>query len=511
MLAAVGVALLTGLLGFGLSYGWLLTHHNFGLPSPVDRRAAERGVPRYVAAQNGPSQRWEAPPSALIVSGGGYRWPEKKEKVKPKQVEEMQSRLAMPTNPGNSQAPRPVAQAVLPGSAYPEGSTSGRSYRPTGRPTPLGEVPTTPPANLGRTFPPAGNRPPSGSLQDAWGRAQGSVVQIQGFGDQACYGVLVDKDGTVVTRYSPMLDNRGIRATVNGNSAPVLDILGYDPQYEIAVLSIGGGSRPAALAPEAPSVHEELALAPGVGLPANLQMAEVLENTPTVGEGTFRFQGALYPSNAGSPLVNSRGEVIGMALGRPWAYPGQNYCIGVDNAVLWSVLQKAKNRQLARTPGSPDTLSRAVRALMLSELPRPDGWSPPSRANSKVMPGESLGMYQLGMSRQDLERAFGAGKVASFPGGFNTVQVDQYPLEFTMLDDRLVAITTTDRFYATGKGVGVGMDVSAAQADPDFQGAVNGYAPGGRRQLVGRGITLNFGSGGTADQLMVVTEPVRSP
>ncbi len=495
-------------MGFGLSYSWFLAFHTFGPPSPVDRRGAEGGVPRYAQGSVN-SKRWEAPPTFLIVQGTGYRWPERKEEddVMPREVAEMKARLAAPASAPTPQERR-VARVDLPGSAYPEGGANN-PHRPVGRPTPLAEVPVSaPPANLGRQFPPAGTRPPSGSLQDGWARAQGSVVQIQGYADQSCYGVLVDNEGYVITRTSPMLGNSGLRATVNGASLPVLDVLGYEPQYEIAVLKIPPVTA-APLAPEAPSTSEELALAPGAGLPSTQQTAEVLENTPTVGEGTFRFQGAVYPTNAGSPLVNSRGEVIGMVLGKPWSYPGQNYSIGVDNAVLWSVLQKARGNQLARMPGDPETLSRSVRALMLSQLTNPGAWAPPSRANARVLPGESLGMYNLGMSRSDLERAFGAGKVNSFPGGFNSVQVDGYPLTFTLLDDRVVAITTTDRFYATPRGVGVGMTAASAAADPSFAAAMTGYAPGGRRQLVGRGIALNLDAGGTADSLMVVSEPVR--
>lgn len=505
VLAAVGIALLTGMLGFGLSYSLFIANRTHGLPSPVDRRAAEGGVPRY--AQKGNPQRWAAPPSFLIVTGSGYR-PERKEATAglPKEVEELKKRLTMPAQvPANQ--PRKVARVDLPTSAYPEGGV-GNPYRPVGKPTPLAEKPATPAPTLGRSFPPAGSRPPSGSLQNGWGAAQGSVVQLQGFGDQVCYGVLVDDKGTVITRAGPMIDG-GLRTLVNGMHGSVLDVIGYEPEYELAVLRIAPAPRPAPLAPEAPSASEVLALAPGVGLPSNLQTAEVLESTPTVGEGTFRFQGAVYPGNTGSPLINSRGEVIGLVLGKPAAYPGQNYAIGVDTAVLWTVLQKANANQLSRYPGSGDTLSRSVRALMLSQLPSPGSWSAPSRANSRALPGESLGMYSIGMSREDLERAFGRGKVSSFPGGFNNVRVDQYPLEFTLLDDRVVAISTTDRFYATPKGVGVGMDTAAAHQDPSFADAVLGYGPGGRSQLVARGIGLNLGSGGNAESLMIVTEPAR--
>ncbi len=505
LLMALGVAMLTGLLGFGLSYSWFLAIRPLKLPTPVDRKAAEGGVPRF-AQRSGGGTRWEAPPTFLIVSGTGYRRPEKKLQLVPKEVEELKARITPPTTAPAAAKPK-VARVELPSSAYPTGSSS-HGYRPTGRPTPLSETTPAFTSSTGRTFPPAGSRPPAGSLQDGWTRAQGSVVQLQGFGDAVCYGLVVDSDGLVITRSSPMLVS-GMRAMVNGLSVPVLDVVGYVPEYELAVLRLPGGQRPAALAPEAPSPGEELALAPGAGLALNLQTAIMLEPTPSVGEGTFRLQGAVYPTNTGSPLVNSRGEVIGLCLGKPTAYPGQNYTIGVDNAVLWSVLQQAKTNQLDRSPGSPDTLSHAVRAQMLSQLPRSEAWSPPSRANARAVPGESMGMYNVGMTRDDLERAFGVGKVPSFPGGFRKVQVDPYPLEFTLLDDRVVAIATTDRFYATSRGVGVGMEPARATSDPAFESAVYGYGPAGRRHLVGKGIELRLNPSGTAEEMLVVSEPLR--
>ncbi|MEW6278559.1 MAG: trypsin-like peptidase domain-containing protein, partial [Candidatus Eremiobacterota bacterium] len=341
---------------------------------------------------------------------------------------------------------------------------------------------------------------------DAWSRGQASTALLVGYNDQVCCGYLAE-DGLLVTRATPLATMPGIRVMVNGSPLAVLEVAGFEGELVVLRVPAGGGGAP--LAPEAPSQGEELAFAAGAGAPSAFQSALVLEPTPGIGEGTFRFQGAAYPTNAGSPLINSRGEVIGLVLGKPWAYPGSNFSIGVDTAALYSALQKARAGTLSPRPPDPESFSQAVRASMLSSLPDPGDSQAAGRSNARIQAGRSMGNYPIGMSREELEREFGAGSVPSFPGGFRTVRVDPYPLEFTLLDDRVVAISTTDRFYATARGGGVGATLDVLQRDPAFSNRVVGVPPGGRRQvLIARGVEALVGPDRSGEQLTVVLEPL---
>jgi len=53
------------------------------------------------------------------------------------------------------------------------------------------------------------------------------------------------------------------------------------------------------------------------------------------------------------------------------------------------------------------------------------------------------------------------------------------------------------------------MEPTRASSDPAFDSAVNGYGPGGRRHLVGKGIELRLNASGTAEEMLVVSEPLR--
>ena len=173
-------------------------------------------------------------------------------------------------------------------------------------------------------------------------KAKASVVQIHS-GDpgfiSAGSGFFIDDQGTVLTSSSILGDNPTARVVINGVEMDA-KILGNDPRSGLAMLRVSYGASPAL-----PLAHaSNLQSGDGVltiGFPLNLPVApsqgpvsgfdasfltRVSSNDPAKGTvaAVERFATthihanvAISPGQVGGPLLNSRGEVVGLVATSP--------------------------------------------------------------------------------------------------------------------------------------------------------------------------------------------------
>ncbi len=144
-------------------------------------------------------------------------------------------------------------------------------------------------------------------------------VPIEGAGS----GVITSQDGYIITNDHVIENAEEIRVTLSNGKEFRAELVGTDPSTDIAVIKI---SPPFVLKPAV--LGDSDALRPGqmaiaIGNPYRL------ENTITVGvisalnrtleakngfiiKGIIQTDAAVNPGNSGGPLLNSRGEVIGI-------------------------------------------------------------------------------------------------------------------------------------------------------------------------------------------------------
>jgi serine protease Do len=155
-------------------------------------------------------------------------------------------------------------------------------------------------------------------------------------------GVIVDEAGYIVTNYHVI--SHASKASVqlaDGRTIENVKVVGADPHNDLAVLKIDAGKLPAA--PWGDSNQLEvgdfvLAVGNPYGLErtvtAGIVSAKDREGTTALGPQEFlQTDAAVNPGNSGGPLVNLKGEVVGIntaIYGR--AYQGISFAIPSEKA-----------------------------------------------------------------------------------------------------------------------------------------------------------------------------------
>ena len=150
-------------------------------------------------------------------------------------------------------------------------------------------------------------------------------------------GFLVDPTGTVVTNVHVVEGAQHIEIRLsNGDIYEPAGVRSVDRRRDIAILQLAAYNLPTVQLADSDSV------APGdhvvvLGTPLGL-----LENTVTSGvvsgirdlDGTrlFQMDAAVSPGNSGGPVVNERGEVIGITVSKITGGQSLNFAIPIDYA-----------------------------------------------------------------------------------------------------------------------------------------------------------------------------------
>ena len=165
-----------------------------------------------------------------------------------------------------------------------------------------------------------------------------SVVVIRGeteSGGVLGSGFLISKDGTIVTNLHVLKDAR--TATVelsNGEAFDSVSVLSIDERRDLAIIRIAGFNLPALALGDSNSlaVGEPVIV---VGSPRGLQgtvTAGILSSIRDTGEGfkILQTDAAVNPGNSGGPLLNSRGQVIGVVSFKLRSAEALNFAIPIN-------------------------------------------------------------------------------------------------------------------------------------------------------------------------------------
>lgn len=153
------------------------------------------------------------------------------------------------------------------------------------------------------------------TLRDFWGRRMIRRFPTQGQGS----GVIVSNEGHVVTNHHVIAGQQQIQVTLHGGDQHKAVLVGEDPQLDIAVIRIeGGGSfTPLKFGDSSQAQVGQIVFAIGnpFGLGETVTQGIISAKERSLSDNQrdlFQTDAAINPGNSGGPLVNLRGEIIGI-------------------------------------------------------------------------------------------------------------------------------------------------------------------------------------------------------
>ncbi len=152
-------------------------------------------------------------------------------------------------------------------------------------------------------------------LLDLWGRTRVRRYPTQGQGS----GVIVTREGHVVTNHHVIAGQQQIQVTIHGGKTLPARLIGEDTLLDIAVLKIDGEGpfTPLKLGDSSQAQVGQMVFAVGnpFGLGETVTQGIISAKERSLSDNQrdlFQTDAAINPGNSGGPLVNPRGEIIGI-------------------------------------------------------------------------------------------------------------------------------------------------------------------------------------------------------
>jgi len=150
---------------------------------------------------------------------------------------------------------------------------------------------------------------------DLWGRSSIRNYPTQGQGS----GVIVSKEGHVITNHHVIAGQQKIRITLHGGKTYTATLVGEDPHLDIAVIKIDSNETftPLKLGDSSKAKVGQLVFAVGnpFGLGETITQGIISAKERSLSDNQrdlIQTDAAINPGNSGGPLVNLTGEIIGI-------------------------------------------------------------------------------------------------------------------------------------------------------------------------------------------------------
>ncbi|WP_409968572.1 trypsin-like peptidase domain-containing protein [Bengtsoniella intestinalis] len=166
----------------------------------------------------------------------------------------------------------------------------------------------------------------------------GQAVEVASAGS----GFIITTDGYIVTNYHVVEDSTAVSITLNDNSQYEATVIGYDEDYDLAVLKIDATGLQAVTLGDSDSLSVgdrvlaignplgELTFSMSGGMVSSVNRAINVSGTPF---NMIQTDAAINPGNSGGPLFNSYGEVVGIVSAKYSADSSGNSVEGLGFAI----------------------------------------------------------------------------------------------------------------------------------------------------------------------------------
>jgi S1-C subfamily serine protease len=153
-------------------------------------------------------------------------------------------------------------------------------------------------------------------------------------------GFIIDKDGHILTNYHVIANAREVEVTLHNKKKYKATVIGRDRTHDLAVIQIKAPALVAATLGDSKSLvvgQKVFAIGNPFGLNGTMTRGIISSvrpiRTPEGGEidEAIQTDAAINPGNSGGPLLNSRGEVIG--INSMIATGGSNQSAGIGFAI----------------------------------------------------------------------------------------------------------------------------------------------------------------------------------
>lgn len=201
-------------------------------------------------------------------------------------------------------------------------------------------------------------------------------------GGAAGTGFIITQDGMVVTNNHVVEGGKSIVVTLNDGRTLSAKLLGTDPLNDLAVLKMEGNDFPAVklgssdkteVGDDVIAIGNALALEGGLSVTRGIVSGKERIIDTELGtklEGILQTDTAINRGNSGGPLVNSKGEVIGIntAIADPGYAQNVGFAIAIDKAKpIIEDLKQGNDRKIAYIGiAAQDVTPRLVKELNLN-------------------------------------------------------------------------------------------------------------------------------------------------
>jgi hypothetical protein len=204
-------------------------------------------------------------------------------------------------------------------------------------------------------------------------------------------GFIVDPSGTVITNFHVVAGGASVEVTLPSDEAfPVIGVKAVDQRRDIAVIQVAGFKLPTVPLGDSSSVRpgdSVLVVGNALGLLDNSVTAGIVSGIRDAGGyRLIQMDAAISHGNSGGPVVNERGEVIGLSTSKLDSGESLNFAVPINYARgLLSLPLTMGLAMLAQAVPPALAADRSGNATPTSAEPFPTFWRSTATGNVKQL------------------------------------------------------------------------------------------------------------------------------
>jgi S1-C subfamily serine protease len=216
-------------------------------------------------------------------------------------------------------------------------------------------------------------------LEDLIAKAKSSVVHLRGV-DKAGTGFFITQTGVIATNAHVARNEEALPLVMSGGIQLDAKVIYVDDEFRIALVKVAGNGFPYLPLADTSTVRQGDSVFaignPGDGMQFSVTK-RIVSNVgpfPSAGRGTWiQADAQMNPGNSGGPLLNARGEVIGISTQKVTRKNVSGFSFALSAGDLLSVLQKFYHDEPIKLSASAAPTRRDSSGVGFVVVPGPTG------------------------------------------------------------------------------------------------------------------------------------------